>query len=93
MSSTLGCPLTNCKRRFVTENVSSVRSPREYLYNLPNNSFQDLRKHIEHHMSPPKPKKQQTTSTNKGSEFKPEETHNQTYPSLYFNPSLQQSKN
>ncbi|KAG5680976.1 hypothetical protein PVAND_010450 [Polypedilum vanderplanki] len=67
MNSTYACPLTNCKRRFVTEN--------------------DLKKHINDHMSPPKPKKQSSIRSN--IDYKPQITfnHHQSSPYIYFNAS------
>lgn len=68
MSTTFGCPLTNCKRRFVSE--------------------ADLRKHIETHINPQKPKKQSIKSNN-NVEYKPEITF-AAQPSpyhIYFNAS------
>lgn len=64
------CPLSNCKRRFINENVrnfnflSTSRQNQQKLVAQITKKFifQDLKKHIESHMNPTKPKKQSARS-------------------------------
>jgi len=70
------CPLTDCKRRFTCENVSCL-----LLLSFKSLTFlsQELKRHIEHHMNPSKPKKNSSKATNVTNHFPQPTVYHQTF--------------